>query len=304
MREFTQKFFPFFLLLLPALLSAQTLESKKDSLLFFGDVLTNANLDINKRVAADHFQDLFKSLLEAEDNPIEIIDQVPIVSVQIPPDSTFAIFTWQLILEDGADFQYFGYIYSLDGQFSPVELQDNMSSRRVTEYSTVGSDYWASAHYYNIKAFEMPDGRIAYLLFGINGYSKFNRLRVMDVLHRENGNFYFGAPVFGEDTSTIARTGKSRIILEYTYDAPLYLNFDEEYELVVMNHLDRMEGMHPGQGMTGIPSGDYIGYRYENGFWVYVPEVVRERSIPEQTAPQNPRKDRQKRDLFGRPIDR
>jgi hypothetical protein len=290
-------------LLLTPLVSAQYLETKVDTLMFYGDVLTSARLDKHKQFGAENFERVFGEILEKGPETFKDLKDLPVLSVKVPPDSSFVVYTWQLILNNNSDFRYFGYIQSLDGEFDPIRLNDRMQSGRVDEYASFLPDHWPGAFYYNMKPFILPDGNQAYLLFGINGNTRFNRIRIMDVLYRDDNQFVFGVPVFGEDPSRIQRTGKARIIMEYSYDAPVFLNFDKEYDLVVFNQVDRKEGIHPGQGMTGIPSGEYHGYRYEDGFWIYVPEVVRERSTPEVEPPAPPRQDRPRRDLFGRPLD-
>lgn len=281
---------------------AQTLETKTDTLLFYGDVLSNASLDKHRVFAAENFNQIFREILQEGSESFEQLKDLPLLAVNLPPDSSFVLYTWRLSLRNNSEFHYFGFIQSMRDEFEPIELKDHMQSGRVTEYATFTPDHWPAAFYYNMKAFNLPDGEEAFLLFGINGNTRFNRIRVMDVLFRQGNQFYFGLPVFGEEGENIARTGKTRIMMEYSFDAPIFLNFDHEYGLVVLNRLDRKEGIHPGQGMTGIPSGEYMGYRYKDGYWVFVPEVVRKRSIPEATPPPPPQRDRPRRDLFGRPI--
>jgi len=284
-------------------ISAQQLESKMDSLYFFGDVMSNARMDNHRLFAAEHFYKTFEDLLNEDPSLEELID-IPFISSQVPKDSSFVLFTWRLASEDQSEFYYFGHIFSPTNEFAPIALHDRMGSGRITQYSTQTPDNWPAAFYYNIRDFELPDGQTAYLLFGINEYSRFNRIRIMDVLYREGNNFYFGYPVFGEDHASMARRGKTRIMMKYSYDAPVFLNYDSEYELIVMNVMDEMEGIHPNQGITAIPSGEYHGYRYEDGYWIYVPEIVRVRSTPNPgPPPETKKRTGPRRDLFGRPMD-
>ena len=282
-------------------LSAQELNNTLDSLRFYGDVFSNAVVDDHKIIAAREFDRLFGRMLE-DDDVLSRIEEIPFISKQIPTDSSFAIFTWRLALNNKSDFNYFGYIYSPDGKFQAIRLDNFIKSGRIDEYSILSSDYWPGAFYYGIKPFQLPGGKEAWLLFGVNGHSKFTRIRIMDVLHRTGNDFYFGYPVFGENASEIPRRGKTRIMMEYSFDAPVYLNYDPEYELIVMNLIEKKTGMHPGQGITGIPTGEYHGYRFEDGVWIYVPEIVRKRETPIPDAPPN-RRTGPRRDLFGNPID-
>nr|MBS0037533.1 hypothetical protein [Saprospiraceae bacterium] len=300
--------FKFFLFLVCAVFlcivvtRAQSLDTPLDSLGFYGDIMSNARMDKHKVIAAEQFNVLFSKILNADDS-VDKLSEIPFISTQIPADSSFAIYSWRLALANNSEFYYFGYIHSPIGEFQPIQLVDGTNSGRVTEYSTLTPNYWPAAFYYGMKSFELPDGKTAFLLFGVNEHSRFNRIRMMDVLYREGNDFYFGYPVFGDDPANIPRRGRARIMLKYTYDAPLYLNYDSEYELVVMNKLEERKGPHPNQGVTGIPFGEYHGFRYEDGYWIYVPEVVREIPTPD-SPPVKKKRDGPKRDLFGRPIDK
>ena len=280
---------------------SQQLKTPLDSLRFYGDVFSNAVVDEHRLVGANEFERLFGKILEKED-ALSIVENIPFISRLMAPDSSFAIFTWRLALKDMSDFNYYGYIYSPSAEFSPIKLTNFMESGRIDEYSILTPDNWPGAFYYNMKHFQLPGGKDAWLLFGVNGHSKFTRIRIMDVLHRTGDDFYFGYPAFGENPDMIPRRGKTRVMMEYSFDAPVYLNFDPEYELIVMNVMDMIEGIHPGQGITGIPSGEYHGYRLEDGYWIYVPEIVRERTTPPPPPPPN-RRTGPRRDLFGNPIE-
>jgi hypothetical protein len=300
------KFFLSFLIILqlhffvvPAF--SQELSSTLDSLRFYGDVFSNAVVDDHRIIAAKEFERLFGKILE-EENALSKIEEIPFISRQIPPDSSFAIFTWRLALNNMSDFNYYGYIYSPHNEFRPIRLENFMKSGRVSEFAILSPDHWPGAFYYGIKHFQMPGGKDAWLLFGVNGFSRFTRVRIMDVLHRTGNDFYFGYPVFGENAEVIPRRGKTRVMMEYSFDAPVYLNFDPEYELIVMNVVEKKTGVHPGQGVTGIPTGDYHGYNFEDGYWIYVPEIVRKRETPEPPPPPN-RRTGPRRDLFGNPLE-
>src|SRR5690606_10337143 len=95
---------------------------------------------------------------------------------------------------------------------------------------------WYGALYYNLRQFDAPTGR-QYLLFGFNGFSLFNKKKLVDVLHFENGEAVFGAPVFvQENTSTGEQTVRNRLVLEYTAESSIRLNYDETYEQIMFDH--------------------------------------------------------------------
>jgi hypothetical protein len=190
------------------------------------------------------------------------------VSILYPPDSSFRIFTWQLKVND-ADYRYYGAIQWNTAELKLVPLADRSISLENPVYSTSTSDKWYGALYYNIKPFTTANGEKKYLLFGYDAYDVNDHRKIIDVMTIQNGQVHFGAPVFIADKST----PKSRIIYQYSADASIKVNFDENHDMIICDHLQEIQGILPGQGKTMVPDGSYEGYKLEKGNWKYISNV-------------------------------
>jgi hypothetical protein len=110
-------------------------------------------------------------------------------------------------------------------------------------------------------------------------------------------------PVFGKEVF-IAKDedgnpdAKNRLMLEYSSDSNVGLNFNQGMGMIVYDHLISRMGRLPEQGPTMLPDGSYCGYKPEEGKWIYVDKLFNEVST---TVPRpKPILDGNKRNIFGK----
>ncbi|MCB0517862.1 MAG: hypothetical protein H6577_24850 [Lewinellaceae bacterium] len=198
-------------------------------------------------------------------------ERLKTVSILYPPDSTFRIFTWQLYV-DVDDYRYYGAIQMNTKDLKLIPLIDRSAEVDAVENDILQPDKWYGALYYNIRQFDTSVGR-KYLLFGFDGFSFFNKRKLIDVLNLQDGKATFGAPVFvEEDSITGATTVRNRIMKEYSAEASVRLNYDEAYNMIIFDHLTAMAGTS-GQGMAMVPDGTYEGFIFQNGRWQWVDKI-------------------------------
>lgn len=223
--------------------------------------------------------------------------QLQNISVLYPPDSTFRIFTWQLYVNEN-EYRYYGAIqmnretlklYPLidrSFEFTSVDL----TQQRLTP------DRWYGAVYYRLLPTSTPDGKPAWLLFGFDGYEFFAKRKIIDVLTFENEQPVFGAAVFMHQTSDNKPLYKNRILLEYSADASVRCNYDDELGMIVFDHLMEIGG--PDGRTLYVPDGTYEAYFWKNQRWRYIDQLPTE-SMDKAPTPK-PILDARSKDLFGR----
>ncbi len=139
------------------------------------------------------------------------------------------------------------------------------------------ADRWYGALYYNLRQFDTRQGR-KYLLFGYDAFEFFEKRKLLDVLSFDKeGVPVFGAPVFEEDEAL----PKSRVYVQYSADAIVKMNWDEQYKMVLFDHLIPLASPY-GRGTTSVPDGSYDGYKFEKGRWKYVDKVFddKQKDVP------------------------
>jgi len=251
----------FLLVLLSASVSAQTeITELKSDLNFYADAMINAFEPENRMRAGDKFSELFSEYCETQKEGIIDLSFLKFIMVLTSEDSLFSVATWQVQL-DNNEYAYNGYIFQKDRPY--VELQSAGSLNQDVAYETHTPDDWYGALYYKMQKFNETD----YLIFGYNVLGEFTKSKVADVLRINDSGITFGAEIFQNKEDTL--TYDSKIVIEYSADASVNLNFNPGMNMIVHDHLINRMGRLPNQGPTNVPDGTYEGYAFTDGKWMY-----------------------------------
>lgn len=195
-------------------------------------------------------------------------DRLHSVSILYPPDSTFRVFTWQLYV-DKDEYHYYGAIQMNSEDLQLFPLVDRSQDIEAVDFDVVDHKNWYGALYYNIRGFDTPKGK-KYLVFGFDGHSFFNKRKVIDVLHFEDGKPKFGAPVFHRSEDSVNHPPvKFRVLKEFYAEAKVKLNYDEVHGSIIFDHIVEMGR---ADNLYNVPDGSYEGYRLEleTGKWIHI----------------------------------
>ena len=189
-----------------------------------------------------------------------------------PPDSSFKIFTWQLVVNENLVRQH-GAIQmrSYDGSLKLYPLIDK--SDVTTHVSdTVGNNLgWIGAIYYKIIEKKSMNQKY-YTLLGFDGNNFRSDKKIIEVLTFENNEPVFGGRYFSFEDDKIFKSAMSRYIMEFKKDAAPKLNYDPELDMIVAEHLISENGQQ-GKKWTYVGDGDYEGFKWQGGKWVHVEKV-------------------------------
>ncbi|MBK9936953.1 MAG: hypothetical protein IPP02_00890 [Chitinophagaceae bacterium] len=131
---------------------------------------------------------------------------------------------------------------------------------------------WIGAMYYNIIKTQFK-GKSYYTLFGFDNNNAQSSMKWIEVLtFNERSEPIFGGPFFTYDKDSIPKPPKYRIALEFKKGARVLVNYIEEENLILVDHLIS-ETDQPELQWTFIPDGDQEGFKWENGKWVHIDKV-------------------------------
>lgn len=220
-------------------------------------------------------------------------EQLKSISIEYPRDSSFRVFTWQLYVKED-EYRYYGAIQLNQADLKLFPLVDRSFEVQRPEQQVLSAEKWYGAVYYNTIQAEDEAGKY-YLLFGFDGNELFRKRKLIEVLRfDENGVPSFGAPVFVQGENKV----KQRIVREYSAEVSTRLNYDENLEMIIFDHLIPREGPY-GEGLNFYPDGSYEGYRLNgNGRWEYVEKVFDQ--VSDEAPRPAPVIDSKNKDLFGR----
>ena len=218
------------------------------------------------------------------------------IAVTYAPDSSFRLLTGQAVLQ-GEAIHYYGLLQLKDDERNPIFLHDQSYAPNEIEDEILTPATWNGALYYNVEKFNYQDTDY-YLAFGFAAKSYFENSKVVEVIHFDDGEIKFGAPVFTKPDGRI----KHRLSLVYAADVGAKLNYDTTLSMIVFDNLIPMKSPYKKRKIIMVPDGSYSGYIWEDEKgWVFVEKIFN------QTLEEAPREvpvlDEQKgRDITGREI--
>ncbi len=239
----------------------------------WGHTIIKDSLLTNRQQAAKDLSELLSATLTQPGSFQYPFDSVKTISILYDADSTFRIFTWQLYV-DVDQYDYFGFIQLNRPQPKVVSLRDRSDSKTMAEldltYDQLDANHWYGALYYKIISFDTPEGK-KHLLFGFDGYRFFEKRKLIDVLtFSQEGQPRFGSPVFAPTEPNRPDLTKSRIMLQFSAETTVSLNYNDRLGMIVFDHLYPYKGPY---GNTYVPDGSYEGYILQNGQWFYVDKI-------------------------------
>jgi len=184
------------------------------------------------------------------------------VSILYPEDSTFRIFTWSVQYETQL-YQYFGAIQMKGEKLKLFPLFDRSDQMKNPMDTVTTNEKWYGAVYFSIHTTKWGD-KTYYNLFGWDGRNFKVTNKVFDILQFKNGK-----PVFGEKMIYYNEEKYCRYIMHYTAEANATLNYSQQGEKIIMDHLVK-QGNYDGMM---VPDGSYEGWKWLQGKWRHMPKV-------------------------------
>ncbi len=248
--------------------------AQENPLNFYGDVMINATVSEHRSFAATQYHSLLKKRLNKANSFNDEFIDIAWMSKLYPADSSFRIMTYQ-VQTDLNQFESFGLIQKENG--AVINLKNvNKELDDDVVYMSLDKDNWFGALYYNIHETQI-DGQTKYILFGYDGYSEYDKRKVADVLSfQEDGSISFGEEIFVKKIEGQRDEVMQRLVIKYSADSNVTLNYHPGLDLIVHDHLIPRIGTMPGQGATHLSDGSLVGYKFEEGTWNYVPKIYNE----------------------------
>lgn len=249
--------------------AARQLHTTEDTLALLAYAVVNDSSADLRFVACQGLITKLVRALKTENSFRYPFERLKSVSILAPADSSFRIFTWQLFVNDST-YRYYGAIQMNQPELKLFPLIDrSFEMPAPPTREPMSAERWYGALYYNLRPFDTREGR-KYLLFGFDGFTFFEKRKVLEVLSFDkSGTPVLGAPVFYRDGSS---SGEQRIVLEYTSEANVRFNWDEQYQMILFDHLIPLQSPYTGS-VTYAPDGSYDGYQWEKGHWKYIDKV-------------------------------
>ncbi|MCW3127599.1 MAG: hypothetical protein JWO03_3257 [Bacteroidetes bacterium] len=243
-----------------------------------------------RKTACYQFIPKLISALKMDNSFYYPFDSLQEVSKVYPPDSSFRILTWQMHYPKGR-FRYYGVIQMRSQKMKIYPLRDLRDTLPFHTQRVLTKDNWYGQIYYRIIERTYAK-KTYYTLFGFEAADFISRRKIVDILTFDaDGSPRFGAPLFcSTDSSRYKiRDTLSRFFIEYKWSASPTLNYDNNKDMIVYDHLAPPNPKANGVYMAYAQDGTYEGYKWKTNHWEWVEKVfnfaINENDNPPIPAP-------------------
>jgi hypothetical protein len=268
------------------------LHKKEDSLKALSFAIIQGRTSQDRFNADSQFTRILVRALKIRNSFYYPFDSLITISKLVPTDSTFKIFTWQMVVNDNVTRQH-GAIQMKagDGSLKLFPLIDK-TAVTVDLEDTVGNNFgWIGAVYYKVIEKE-AFGKKFYTLFGYDENNISSNKKIIEMLTFNEGEPIFGGSYFSFQDNSVIKKYPARFIMEYKKNASPRLTFDADQDMIIYEHLISESG-EPQKKYTYIPDGDYEGLVWRDGKWVHIQKVFTQKTAEGQEPVPLPIRDAQ-----------
>ncbi len=220
--------------------------------------------DSAKLAYSNKISDLFGEALNRPNSFQYPFSNLKYVSNLHSSDSLVRIITWNIPLQNGT-YKYFGYLQKIDAKNDKTlsfRLIDKSEKIKKPEFAKLKPQKWYGALYYKIFTHTF-EGKKYYTLLAWDGNNQFSNKKLIECL-----TFSKNRPIFGEPIFRMKHDMQNRIIFEYAKPVGMMLRYDENFKMIVYDHLSPENGKFTGQYMYYGPDMSHDGIRFIRGNWV------------------------------------
>lgn len=199
-------------------------------------------------------------------------DSINTISKLYAPDSSFKIFTWQL-MQDYSYYRQHGAIQmrTPDGSLKLFPLIDFSEFTNAPTDSVRDTKHWIGAIYYKI-ILKTYNTKTYYTLLGSDDNNERSNKKWIEILtFDDDGIPQFGANCFTypSDDETKPKQPVYRFCMEYKKDGGVRMNYDPKYDEIIFDHLVS-ENDDIKNKASLVAYGDFEAFRWMDGGWKFV----------------------------------
>ena len=194
------------------------------------------------------------------------------INILYPDDKAFRIFNWEIAPGEEAR-RYYGAIQLPGTELKLYGMVDHSQDiGRNAEDTILRKGVWYGCLYYRIQK-TSNEGEDYYTLFGLNASDRTSNKKVLDPLTFTDAGPVFGAPIFAVSSQNKSGSRIDRFVLEYKKGVQVGMNWDTEKGCIYFDDLVSAVN-DPARKYTYVPSGQMNGFRWADGQWNYMKDII------------------------------
>ncbi|MCR9154415.1 MAG: hypothetical protein NXI09_09925 [Bacteroidetes bacterium] len=217
--------------------------------------------------ANQRFNRGLQKFLSIEGNYLKPLPELSNMMRLESPDKRFAIYTWQRP-NASRKYERFGLLAGeFKGETKVIVFKDQLDQIPDLQFKRCEAEEWPGAIYY--KIIEMPGEKYKFALLGLAMGESLNRKIIEIIKVGKKGKVTFGERHFKVDDwmDRVLNKPPRRLVLTYNAKYSSTLRWNEEAEMIIMDHLappePKMKGLYQMYG----PDFSYDGLFWDDGWW-------------------------------------
>jgi len=253
--------------------NVKLIRQMEDSLSISADSMYIAFLPDTRRFYSERFaRQLVRALKITDSWSYEFPELAKKINILYPDDRSFRIFNWEIAPTEDSR-RYYGAIQMKSPTLKLYGLVDySQQLGKGAEDSVFTGGKWMGCLYYRINQ-QTVDGQPVYTLFGLNAAGRMSNKKVLDPLTFTESGPVFGAPIFAVNSELLPGERIKRFILEFKKEVQVSMNWDSERGNIYFDDLVSQVN-DPARKYTYVPSGQINGFKWDNGQWNYIRDIV------------------------------
>lgn len=230
------------------------------------DSLANANDDETRIKVNNEIKTLLGNIVDNPESFEYPFDSIKNAGILTSPDKKLRLYNWNLPYENGVHEYYCFIQYKPNKKKQKIlnfELKDVSENIEEPEQSIINYPDWYGALYYKIIPIETRFNEKYYTLLAYDMNDFLTNKKIVEVLRFDKDN----KPIFGASIFKNRRKISNRLIFEYSEFASMILEYEEDKEMIVYDHLSPSSPKYEGQYEFYGPDFSYDGLKYEKGIW-------------------------------------
>lgn len=237
-------------------------EISEEKLVTLFDSLKTCENDSGKMVLSERIRTTLTDILSQPESFHYPFEKTPYLGKVYSDDQNVRIYTWSFPLTDRSN-GYGGFIQTKKkDKITTTPLIIQKEAYLPSQQGKVTANNWYGALYYKVFLVKRRKGNY-YVALGWSGYNAASDFKIIETIKIDGkGNASFGEMAF-------EKKGKddSRVILEYSAEAKITLNYDESSKRIIFDHLSPIEPCYKDLHAYYGPDFTYDAYRLKKGIW-------------------------------------
>ena len=186
----------------------------------------------------------------------------------VSDDGQVKVFSW-VYMASRDQYHYTAFIQVQDkrGESDLFRLNPGDAENMMSEDYPQSVDNWHGKVYYSILTNEFKR-KTFYTLLGADFRDTKTSAKTIEVLAIQRGK-----PVFRDDQFLAGGTVRDRIVLEYSAELTISVQFDKRLGMIVFDRVVPLHPLYHGHYQFYGPDGSYNGYKFTEGIWMLEEDV-------------------------------